>query len=78
MKRNDRSDFSCFEVLFDIKKISGKFRNEEDEFFYLDQKENSIAIIGSLDLADSKKIMVNQLRKLREEYEEDCKTQQKG
>ena len=70
-------ELSCFDV-FDIKKVSGKFRNEEDEAFYLDQKENRIATIGAVDLADTKKIMANQLRKQREEIEEKNKTKQKG
>ena len=72
------TDFSCLEVLFDIKKLSGKFRNEEDETFYLDQKDNRRTTMGSADLVDSKKIMENQLRKLREECEEDYNTQPKG
>ena len=73
--KNDSFDLTCFDVLFDIKKLSCKFRNEDDEAFYLDQKGNRIATIGTVDLADNKKIMANQLRKLREEYEEPQKTQ---
>ena len=75
--KNVYFDLSCFDVLFDIKKVSCKFRNEEDEAFYLDQKGNRIATIGTVDLADTKKIMANQLRKLREEHEEN-QTKQKG
>ena len=60
-----------------MKKGSCKFRNEEDEAFYLDQKGNRIATIGTVDLADTKKIMANQLRKLQEEHEEN-QTKLKG
>ena len=69
-------DLSSFEVLFDIKS-SSKFRNKEDEAFYLDQKYKRIATIGTVDLPDSRKIMETELRKLREEYEE-IKPKQKG
>ena len=75
--KNIYFDLSCFDVLFDIKKGSCKFRNEEDEAFYLDQKGNRIATIGTVDLADTKKIMANQLRKLQEEHEEN-QTKLKG
>ena len=62
-------DLSSFDVLFDIKS-SSKFRNKEDEAFYLDQKDKRIATIGTVDLPDSRKIMETELRKLREESEE--------
>ena len=69
-------DLSSFEVLFDIKS-SSKFRNKEDEDFYLDQKDKRKATIGTVDLPDSRKIMQSELRKMREEYEE-IKPKQKG
>ena len=75
--KNSYFDLSSFDVLFDIKKVPCKFRNKEDEAFYLDQKDKRIATIGTVDLPDSRKIMETELRKLREEYEE-IKPKQKG
>ena len=49
-------------VLFDIKLTSGKFRNEEDRQFYLDQMGKRVATRGPLDIADSKKICANEER----------------
>ena len=78
-KKNVKKSYfnlSSFEVLFDIKS-SSKFRNKEDEDFYLDQKDKRKATIGTVDLPDSRKITQSELRKMREEYEE-IKPKQKG
>ena len=73
MKRNEKNahcmNLSCFDVLFDIKKQSEKFRNEEDEVFYLDQKGKRVATLGTLDTVDNNKICVNQERYCREEIQ---------
>ena len=60
-------DLSEFDVLFDIKHTSGKFRNEEDRLFYLDQKEDRVATIGPLDKADNKILCANEERYKRDQ-----------
>ena len=57
-----KKDLTEFDVLFDIKHKSGKFRNEEDRLFYLDQKEDRVATIGPLDKADNKILCANEER----------------
>ena len=74
MKRHpERMKLSSFEVLFDIKSDSGKFRNEVDRLFYLDQNNKRIATIGPIDILDNKKIQSNKERYSREILEEKSK-----
>ena len=69
-------DLSCFDVLFDIKD-SGKFRNEEDRAFYLDQKRDRVSTIGSVDVVDTMKIQDNLDRYSREGDQERSNTSHK-
>ena len=74
MKRHlDAKKLSSLDVLFDIKSVSGKFRNDEDRLFYLDQNDKRIATIGPVDIPDNKKILSNNERYSREILEEKSK-----
>ena len=75
-KKGQCIDLSCFDVLFDIKD-SGKFRNEEDRAFYLDQKGDRVSTIGSVDVVDTMKIQDNLDRYSREDDQERSNTSPK-
>ena len=75
-KKGQCIDLSCFDVLFDIKD-SGKFRNEEDRAFYLDQKGDRVSTIGSVDVVDTMKIQDNLDRYSREDDQERSNTSHK-
>ena len=56
--------------LFDIKKINAKFRCQEDEIFYQDQKSLRKFTMGCLDKKDNLKIEQNRERKRRDRQKE--------
>ena len=61
-KKYKKGEFTEYDVLFDIKLTTGNFRNEEDKQFYFDQKGERVATIGSVAIADDKKIHANEER----------------